>query len=1411
MIAESIDSQDEHATIKKEYFSIDLGGGKLGKTTNTKVAFEGGKISVLEHADTEKMTVNGQDSSAPDRFRIISINGNAVNYESVNTGSDGFFNGGYIPTEAYRALVENGLAPTKYTRITYADAKSGLKIDQTNNNIIERYVYDTESRNTVFYTDIDHNIVPNISDIVMSYANETGSDNSDDTFKANVGIQTPFENAVFDNTKEIMSMANVAFGNNFQANMEKDSEAGDQSLDEYIASVRINTELKKEAVDAKQYMTYCYTLWLQSHYVFLPERDTNGHPILDKIKDIGRATYKLVTGKQPISVKDTQYAGKSGTEYFEEILKEDVQTMCLIGIVPFGEIKEEDLDDPGKINFIVPSNKLKYFPEQYHSGLYFMDSPDANPDHPGAIRAYSYRMYCSDCACLSEFVRNDSGNYECIICHGNEITLAQINAIIDADDAKKTSNRTNAVLAINHMPLSIQKNNSYSYAVLNTSNYTADLMNYRKDRVIMPAKLSVVNLYDETNTMRFFTEDVDPDGSLSDATIKLSDYITTSKTPNYRRFVTPAKIAGREKSNDNSFIYNSRINQTVLSGVFPDNDHSGDTIADCPYKETDEHGHVTYSCNLRGPKGGHCDAGHYIPPETYCENDDPPAWTEYYYEISPNYAADDFTHQLVLDTVFTDADVSNVLKQTIIGMTNIEDRFNHLFFKSFGTNTGIDVKESYNYSYPEYFSDYSVDPNNHVESFTIEEISNDRTLLTDCGTQEAYAGSVYLNAKDAQRYPLKGNPEVFKNISLENASDKDEYEKYITDNTPIGNSINVNNIKSETLNKLKTLANGRSSLIKCGYIDASGAMLDEFDPDTHESNAPLGEIPYIVSTGDIFETTQTKYCRFVYIGLNLTEWGDVEELDHIDGGYNAWTCESCGTLNAGGTDTCTGCGAAGGPGEAYGPSHESFNPRHITRLAKYKVEVKYVIPEEEFSGFYLCGGHTQVVIMPVVLSFTGSTNLFDLKMDDDYLKAFQMENTYVNEHVTDLNSIWDYENASDIDKPTIKLNRQAAVEAWAENWEYKYSDENYALNYDDLAEKSDKIAEELLALPENAVGNSDRYYNPTQSNLISQLYKDKEELYLKYKIGNNGGIGMDALARKIENEDYIYIMKCVEEELTEKGVKYDADVDTRTDMNEFNNRRNRVSRALDFVGKVSYSQASHDWRHQTAIPDFEDLCYKTDCNGFANAVMGIWVKYGYDDDGNLTKPAMYNVNLTSNRGDVGSGIDVSTNDGVAMHWPIVLNNTNDTTVPSENNTDPGTPSTTPTVNPDYTADEPGEPAKEEDYIGGRPAAADGLPQNTVIATRNDYKKVKPGDLIFGHGHVMVYMFTEKASNAADDIIYYCDCTSTGGKLGRGGVEFAGKKRKDFMKYYYTFVNVDQDATEVQKGTLQHVPIETTSE
>ena len=158
-------------------------------------------------------------------------------------------------------------------------------------------------------------------------------------------------------------------------------------------------------------------------------------------------------------------------------------------------------------------------------------------------------------------------------------------------------------------------------------------------------------------------------------------------------------------------------------------------------------------------------------------------------------------------------------------MLKIEDNYNALFFQYFGTNTGIDFEENDNYTYPDYFSGYSVDSNKHVTGFTAGKINDNDTLLTDCGTQEAYAGSIYLNAKDAQRYPSKGNPEILKNISLENASDQSEYKQYIFNNANIGSAIDTNTIKEQTLAKLKNLANNQGSLVQCGYITSSESKL----------------------------------------------------------------------------------------------------------------------------------------------------------------------------------------------------------------------------------------------------------------------------------------------------------------------------------------------------------------------------------------------------------------------------------------------------------------------------------------------------------------------------------------------------------------------------------------------------------
>ena len=97
--------------------------------------FEAGRVSIVQHRAEEKFSAAGADLSVPDRYVIYSING----CDEIKFSYD---------------------STSKNITIAEADAKAALSASHP--GVIERYVYDVESKNSIFYTDYDHTIVPNI-------------------------------------------------------------------------------------------------------------------------------------------------------------------------------------------------------------------------------------------------------------------------------------------------------------------------------------------------------------------------------------------------------------------------------------------------------------------------------------------------------------------------------------------------------------------------------------------------------------------------------------------------------------------------------------------------------------------------------------------------------------------------------------------------------------------------------------------------------------------------------------------------------------------------------------------------------------------------------------------------------------------------------------------------------------------------------------------------------------------------------------------------------------------------------------------------------------------------------------------------------------------------------------------------
>ena len=1468
------------AMVPYEYFYIDLGSGVLGKAKdNKKTWFEGGRVCTLQHAAQEKIDpLSGANISPADRYKIVAINGEKIDYTSSGSLGD------------WKVASFDG-ALKSFHMVKHPTAMN------RDDNLIERYVFDIESKNSVFYTDIDRSIVPNLNDITTS-----GDPNN--------GLETPFENAVFDNTKEIVSMAAVFFDNKFNIIMDANGEISEPDPDADTSELDAMGE-NGYGIDAKQFMAYCYVMWLESHYISVIPETAN---VNESSYFSGGTAEDLAVHKVFDELNEDQLGTKAGNEFFITMLGTDLKNMYLSNICHFTSIAHgvktdtvaiADLDETsaGKLipmkaanlvtasstsdwtedieetstNFIIPINKLRYFPETYHVGLYYLDKDNNTPNSENFGKMYisQFDYYlpqdeshtCIDKngveqQCYSQTLRVDkkNGTPVCIVC-GTEIPGASHYYPYEATNNPESGETYSVNLPINsninHFPLVMNgskiKSVDGAYTPFSASLLYADDTfnsfyvngNYR-DYKVVASKLSiwnydtVVNSYNDNlpNTSITYTDVWN--SKLEPATVEVKDqpnhineqkknilatydedqttkqsfypskFLDSTTTYNFKNFRTDELLSNRNLSEEDSLIFNKDILEISETKTFPNNDNPN---------------------ALDGV--------------TEQEEDNDPSGSGDYYKFDAGtpiekvgqirqHGEDDSTP--VLYDAKMKGHVKDQIKRASANMGVIEDVLSRVFYSSFVTYTGFDIHNTDVTASP--YNDYSVDllycnrdnatqntqsgtknwlgwvrnresyDYNNIDEFedhpwygntTVPEGSNIRSddnnyvgdfFMTDCATQEAYSGSISLERIYGSNYfTVKGNKNVIKSVvcdTFTTDADKIDESLYLPDESSANSSV-------ERARKKFT-----------DYFTANGGYVADYFVDYGKEPGSYGKIAAIVGTVDITDGShedlikETKYDRYVYTCIypDNTHNVDVYHMvdcpvrattssnphsneqhvgthtvvdsykqdpdnpgqDYIDPDtgervpdqtheeFDSWTCNTCGHQNGENTSSC------GGEVKNYDDGDLIYT--------KYKSKTIYHIPSKEFVGFYLCGGHTQVVLMPTVLSFSGSKNLFDIELKQETMESLNLDGAIFGRDIGRYSAMWNYDpSADDIERQNIINNRTAAMMAWEENWEYKFqTDKDTRLNYDVLATKSDEVIDGLKDNTELWEVLKD-YFNPGQSSLRStyKTYPDDKRLQYQYQVVF-GQTNMDSLTKIITDEDYDDILEMVENELEEKGLdKMSDDISDRTGENEYENRFARVDRALSFVGKIGYSQACHDWRNQTAIPDYGDLCYKTDCNGYAGAVIGLWKSYGYDENGERT--AGPDGNVHSDRDDIvaegGETFTTSSSAGSKeVKYPIVRTGT-------------GT---------------------------------------SVIKTRADFKKVKPGDLVYSGGHVMVYICTQyDEANESNDIIYFCDCTGAS-KLGPGGVEFRGKTRSEFNEDYYTFVSVDQDLKEVGDPALQRTKI-----
>lgn len=1170
-----------------------------------EITFNAGKVSVVTHKAEERVTSGGEDISTPDRFVISMINGVKTNF-TAPTGSE-------------------DASPT----ITYDNAKKLFETESGHPALIERYVYDVESHNSIFYTDIDHSIVPDIENIIpvensLDAGAKSGSDASAPIYNdTSPGEETPLDNAVFDNTKEIISMAITAFDNNFLID-------GDNTM-VFQTSFR-------QRVNSNQFQAFCYSMWLKSHYVAVKEEEveeTVGEVIVNGLKGI-------------LSIMDPKV---ESSDSIEKIMGDSIKGYYLTNIHEFGEITGfENNDIDAKVNYITPFNKFHYSPELYHYGLYQLEEAQG------------------------------------------------VMAKAKESDFKYSHNHKPNVLPNEDM-LKLQPVNDLRTQTTNDTSDFYDPENGNNNH-IMASKLPILNLKDGTTT-KFKFEGLDKEGLIPEGasltitsgelegtqTADLNDLINAAKTLNYRYFANANELVresgeAQAVTNDNSFVYNDSFmiqHETIKSkesNTESNWTHTMDSDTSAYYKEYSSEDFVlnTKEANI----------------------DD----FESVNLINGNNA---------LQSALNEIHLVELLNETAEHYKLVETTFNQSFYNAFGTNTGVDKEDIY--TFPKYsILEYSGDtPNIKIDE---RQINYNETLLTDCGVQEAYAGSPLLNKISSTKYPVKGNKEIIMSVLEETNIAND----LITDEGAAFAELGRAYYDGHMMEVINSDISDKLYRYNQLYSDTVGENKVPVMIVTQKRAGSLEEAKALI--GDYFRGI------LVYVNYENTKSVHLVECDEPcdycedytnDEGHYECNCDG---------DTCEG--------------YEEI-PESERMAVQYGITIVECYPQAEFCGFYLCGGHTQITIMPVTLSMTGTQTLFDVKFNEADFEGLD-STSYIKTVVDNLNNIWDTSSTNMVtitgDNTTgeavsfdkiAKQNRIDAVEALGDSWEDKYM-----INYSVLRQKSNEIADKLNEESANEAKSTDGvpYYNSTPSNMKNtktKLLGNTSDLSQKYRIA---GSGADSSAQFISTEDLGTILDGVKTELLEK-IGDDAPTKAPNDQknpdrldNEYENRMERISRALSKVGKIGYSQTNHSWFEKSPITgdgkkvDYNDIMYKTDCSGFASWVIGFGLHNGFNPDGTYADNEINGVNYTTK---------------------IFTTQFRD-------------------------------PLTEAGY-----------------REHTNFDALKPGDLAFKNGHVVVYAYTK------DGTTYYIDCTSAGGRLGNGGVQFAGIPTEEFKtKFTAGFRTVDYD-------------------
>lgn len=281
--------------------------------------------------------------------------------------------------------------------------------------------------------------------------------------------------------------------------------------------------------------------------------------------------------------------------------------------------------------------------------------------------------------------------------------------------------------------------------------------------------------------------------------------------------------------------------------------------------------------------------------------------------------------------------------------------------------------------------------------------------------------------------------------------------------------------------------------------------------------------------------------------------------------------------------------------------------------------------KEIYGQALVCGGHTQLVIQPVTLTFVGSKTLFDIDSilgdiassgEEGTTAAFKYANVLGGDALTikfpelsagSTDNIWNIKHIIGRENITNAVNM--VDKNWSQFYNFKWnaSFTNGSVNEAD-GKQIDSLAEILYQTQEEvaAIKGSNTSETGKAIEVILKQAMISLEKSTSYKLDYNDD-------NDINSADY--------EDAKSAGVG-EAHLNAITSAV---NRLERVTLALTTVGKVGYTQISHNYTttsplkkywQATLDPVLADLLsmgdgfdyglmYKTDCSGFASYVIGV--------------------------------------------------------------------------------------------------------------------------------------------------------------------------------------------------------------